>query len=152
MNRSATYVVMLSVTAVLSGCGATAKMIAGKSQSEKNDVFTEVRDGTTAPAGFGDVIISANIKTHLDGFYKGESKSSAYGKESYPYLINIDGQAVVWNAADQKHALLSYGAAGDTSSDPEAGEGMKYALNKKVRLRTGEDRLFFGLPADDYYR
>ncbi|MDA8423145.1 MAG: hypothetical protein M0Z89_07400, partial [Nitrospiraceae bacterium] len=119
---------------------------------EKTDVFTEVAGNEAAPAGYADVLIAANIKTHLEGYYRGESKTSAHGKESYPFLFNIDGQAVLWKAEGKKHDLPSYDANGKTSRDPEAGEGIKYTLNKKIRLRAGSHTLFFGLPEDDYYR
>jgi hypothetical protein len=49
------------------------------------------------------------------------------------------------------HKLPEY-VDGETSKDPEAGEGMKYLLEKKMRLPAGSHKVFFGLPEDDYYR
>jgi hypothetical protein len=152
MNKYTWPVCVALLFAALSGCGVSSKMIAVKMQSEKIDVFTETAGSEPAPVGYADVIINADIKTHLEGYYKGESASSAHGKEAYPYLFNIDGQAVLWKAEGKKHELPEYDPDGKTSRDPEAGKGMKYVLNKKIRLRTGAHRLFFGLPEDDYYR
>ena len=151
MKRYTAYVSVVLLLTILSGCGAAARTIAARSASERTDVFMEVAGSGAAPSGYVDVIITANIKTHLEGFYKGESKASAHGKEAYPFLFNIDGQAVLWKAEGKKHELPSY-INGKTSHDPEAGEGIKYVLNKKLRLRAGSHKLFFGLPEDDYYR
>lgn len=40
---------------------------------------------------------------------------------------------------------------GKTSRDPEEGEGMKYALDRKVRLPAGSHKVFFGLPEEKYF-
>lgn len=151
MKKITVLLSVVLVLAILAGCGAAAKTIAARSASERTDVFTEVTGAETIPDGYADVSISAEIKTHLEGYYKGESKETAHGKESYPFLFNIDGQAVAWKAPGQKHVLPKYEADGKTSHDPEAGEGMKYVLNKKIRLRAGAHKLFFGLPEDEYY-
>jgi hypothetical protein len=134
----------------LAGCGATAKMISAKSQSERTDSFKEVTGSEAIPAGYADVIIRASIKTHLEGYYICESKRSAHGKSAYPFLINIDGQAALWNVAGVKHELPPY-VDGRTSRDPEAGDGMKYVLEKKVRLAAGMHKVFLGLPEESYY-
>jgi hypothetical protein len=39
---------------------------------------------------------------------------------------------------------------GKTSRDPEAGEGMKYVLEKIIRLAAGSHKVFFGLPDEPY--
>jgi len=150
MNRIAISMFVVAL-GLMVGCGATAITITAISASERSDVFTEVAGNEAAPSGYGDVHITTNIKTHLEGFYAGESKKSAHGKEAYPFLINVDGQAATWKAEGKKHELPKY-IDGKTSRDPEAGEGIKYVLNKKIRLRAGSHKLFFGLPEDDYYR
>ncbi len=134
----------------LTGCGATSKEIRAKSQSERTNVFTEVKEEGMPPKGFVDLVIKASIKTHLEGYYIGESRESLHGKPAYPLLINIDGQAIVWNTEGVKDSKPKYVKDGKTSRDPEAGEGMKYALEKKIRLAAGTHRIFFGLPEDDY--
>ena len=70
---------------------------------------------------------------------------------SYPFLINIDGQAALWKLKGRMHELPEY-VDGETSKDPEAGMGIKYVHSKKISLRPGSRKLFFGLPEDDYYR
>lgn len=135
---------------VLIGCGATAKEIRAKSLSERTDVFREVKDESTPPKGFADVSITASIKTHLEKYYVLESKESLHGKPGYPFVLNIDGQSVTWTVDGQKDSQPKYDEKGKTIPDPEAGEGIKYILEKKIRLTAGSHRLFFGLPEDDY--
>jgi hypothetical protein len=135
---------------MLSGCGTASREIQQKSQSEKTDVFTEVKDGGTIPKGFADLVIKANIKTHIEGYYILESKESLHGKEKYPFLVNIDGQAARWEVEGIKDIKPAYDADGKTSRDPEAREGFKYVLEKKIRLNQGSHRVFFGLPEDKY--
>jgi hypothetical protein len=48
-----------------------------------------------------------------------------------------------------KHLLPEH-VDGKTSRDPEAGEGMKYVLKKKVRLAAGFHKVFFGLPDEPH--
>jgi hypothetical protein len=133
------------------GCATAVKEIQMKSQSERTDVFVEVKDGGPIPEGFADLIISAKIKTPLAGYYVLASNESLHGKPGYPFLVNIDRQAVVWKSEGFIDSKPAYDKDGKTSLDPEAREGMKYELNKKVRLRAGPHRIFFGLPEENYY-
>ena len=151
MGNRITISMIVVALGLMVGCCATARTITAKSQSERTDVFTEVTDASATPQGFADMIVKANIKTHESSYYIGESGKSLHGKPGCPFVLNIDGQAAVWKVDGQKHELPEY-VDGKTSRDPEAGEGIKYVLNKKIRLRPGSHKLFFGLPEDDYYR
>lgn len=151
MKRGLVYWFLAAIVSVgLIGCGAKARHIQMKSQSEKTDIFTEVKADETTPKGFADLTVKANIKTHLEGYYIGESKESIHGKPGYPFLINIDGQAALWNAVGVKDDKPKYDKDGKTSRNAEAGEGMKYILEKKLRLAAGTHKMFFGLPEDNY--
>ena len=148
-NRIAISMIVVALGLIV-GCGASARMIAAKSQSERADVFTEVTDTGARPQGFADMIVKANIKTHEAGYYIAESGKSLHGKPGYPFLLNIDGQAVVWKVDGQKDVKPAYDEQGKTSKDPEARTGIKYILEKKLRLRTGTHKVYFGLPEDGY--
>ncbi|PKN69160.1 MAG: hypothetical protein CVU54_11670 [Deltaproteobacteria bacterium HGW-Deltaproteobacteria-12] len=136
----------------LIGCGATAKTIKQKTQNERVGVFTEVKNADAPAQGFAVLNIKATIKTHLEGYYCLESKDSAHGKPGYPFLINIDGQAATWAVNGLKESVPLYDKDGKTSLDPEAGDGIKYILGKKIQLRPGTHKVFLVLPADDYFR
>lgn len=144
-------VIAIAMGIAVVGCGAATKEIARMSQSERTDVFIENPAGGTVPAGFVDMVIKASMKTPLEGYYMLESKESAHGKPDYTFLLNIDEQAVLWQVEGRKHELPEF-IDGMTSRDPEAGEGMKYVLEKKVRLAAGAHKLFFGLPGESCYK
>jgi len=150
MKSLTAYISVVLLLTVLAGCGATAKMITAKSQSERADVFTEVTDTGAKPQGYADIVVKANIKTHVTGYYSGESETSLHGKPGYPFVLNIDGQAVVWKVDGQKDVKPDYDEDGKTSRDPEAGTGIKYILEKKLRLREGAHKVYLALPEDNY--
>ena len=137
---------------ILIGCGAAAKEIRIKTQTERTDVFTEVKNTDALSQGFAVLTIKATIKTHLEGYYVLESKDSPHGKPGYLFLININGQAETWKVDGQKESLPLYDKDGKTILDPDAGEGIKYVLEKKIGLRAGTHKVFLGLPADDYFK
>jgi len=145
------FVIAITVVVILAGCGATTKEIVNMTNSTRTDVFVEVPAEGTAPAEFVDLVIKASIKTPLEGYYVLESKTSERGKPGYPFLLNIDGQAVLWKVDGQKETIPLYDENGKTSMDADAGVGMKYILERKVRLAAGPHKIFFGLPEEPYY-
>jgi hypothetical protein len=150
MKRLLRYIVLTVLGITIAGCGVAMQEIKTKSQSVRMDVFSELKDEGAIPKGFADLAIKANIKTHLESYYILESKESLHGKHGYPFVINIDGQAVTWKVEGQRDIIPAYDGKGKTSTDPEAGEGMRYVLEKRVRLTAGSHRIFFGLPEEDY--
>jgi hypothetical protein len=128
-------------------CGAAREQLRTQSVTEREGVFQEVATAAKPPAGFADVVLKASLKTHLAG--EGpllESSGSPHGGEFYHFIFNIDGQAVTWKAAGQRENLP---VVQDRHSQDE-GEGMRYALEKRIRLRAGTHRIFFGVPEEDY--
>jgi hypothetical protein len=100
----------------LAACGTAAKEIQARSQSEKTDIFTELKDGGSMPKGFAELTITADIKTHIEGYYVLESKESLHGNEKYPFLINIDGQAARWEVDGIRDIKPAYDQDGKTSA------------------------------------
>ena len=152
MRKVITGVFIGIMSIVLIGCGATAKTIKQKTQNARTDVFTEMKNDDAPAQGFVTLAIKATIKTPLEGYYLFESKDSMRGKQGYPFIINIDGQAAAWKVDGQKEILPLYDKDGKTSHDPEAGEGIKYVLEKKIQLRAGTHKVFLGLPNEDYFK
>lgn len=150
MNRVFMFFVPVFTVLSLLGCATTAKEFQTKSQSEKTDIFDEVKDGGVITKGLVELTIKTNIKTHIEGYYILESKESLHGKEKYPFLLNIDGQTARWEIDGIRSVKPAYDADGKTSHDPEAGEGFKYVLEKKIRLHAGTHKVFFGVPEDGY--
>ncbi len=102
MKRLLSYLLLAAFVSTILGCGLAARAIKTKSQSERTDVFKEVKEEGPPPQGFFDLIIKASIKTHVEGYYFFESKKTFHGQPGYPFLINIDGQALVWKIDGQK--------------------------------------------------
>jgi hypothetical protein len=127
------------------GCGIASREIKMKSKSERTDVFSEVKEGAP-PKGFADLLIKASIKTHIEGYHLIESKGSLHGKQVYPFVLNVDGQAATWEVEGEKEITPFRDERGRRI--PEGGEGIRYNLEKKIRLSAGSHKAFFALPGE----
>lgn len=85
MKRLIIYSILIVVGITLVGCSSTAKEIRMKSLSERTDVFSEIKEEGVIPEGFADLIIKASIKTHLEGYYIGESKNHFTVSQNIPF-------------------------------------------------------------------
>src|SRR3990172_1571800 len=133
----------------LLSCGMALKEITLRSQGERTDVLEVVREGEPIPREFVELTIRSSIKTHLEGFYLLESKRSFHGKAGYPFVANIDGQAVTWKVDGQKENIPTHDENGKRS--PEGGKGMRYNLQKKILLRAGSHQIFLALPGENLH-
>jgi hypothetical protein len=148
MEKPIKYFVMAVLISALAGCGLATKEIKLKSQSEKTDVFREVTEEGLPPKGFVDLLFKTSIKTHMEGYYFIEPEETFHGQEEYPILINIDGQAITWKLKGLKEIIpIEKG-----NNNPEKGEGVRYSLNKRIRLTPGPHKFFFGLPGEGIYK
>ena len=156
------YLIILFIVSIsISSCSTTTELLSDKinkkSISVTNDIFTII-DGDKKPlAGYGDLLIKVNLKTHLKGMYLVELlniSDTHHGGSVYQFLLNIDGQALI---------LEANGKEEDTTPEPyyfwncdykrpgqEAGEGIRYYTEKKIRLKAGKHNVFFTLPQDEY--
>jgi hypothetical protein len=136
------------LVALFSGCGSALKEINAKALGTKSDVFVEIKNDDMIPGGYANVIIKVSIKTPPTGYYLWESKDSFSGKPGFPFVFNIDGQTAVWKIDGQEEITSPYDENGERI--PDGGRGIRYILNKKIRLTIGPHRLFFGIPEDEY--
>ncbi len=150
MRRTAVLLVVSVAGVLLAGCVTTSQFMGAKSQTARNDIFSEVDKKGAIPNGYTDVEVSASIKTHTEGYYPIESKDSLHGKKGYPFVLNIDDQAVVWKVDGREETIPIHFEKG--GRNPEGGTGVRYEIRKKIRLAAGAHRVFFGLPAEEYYR
>jgi len=148
MKLQLIFYVAILVGLYLTGCGATAKEIQMKSRSERTDVFKELKAEEAVPNGFVDMVIQATIKTHAGGHYPLEPKEQFHGNPDYPFLINIDGQATIWKVNGIMDDTPLYDERGKARTDSEAGNGVKYILDKQIRIVAGTHRILFGLAAE----
>ena len=150
MRRTAVLLVVSVAGVLLAGCVTTSQFMKARSQGARSDVFEEVGEKDTVPGEYALLEIRASIKTHTEGFYLLESGDSLHGKKGYPFVLNIDGQAVVWKVDGREETIPIHFEKG--GRNPEGGTGVRYEIRKKIRLAAGTHRVFFGLPAEDYYR
>jgi hypothetical protein len=75
-----------------------------------------------------------------------ESGSSAHGGPFDHFAVNVDGQTVTWKVPGQRENLP---VVKDWDCQDE-GDGMKYTLEKRIRLRAGPHQIFFGVPEENY--
>ena len=118
------------------------------SESVRTAIFMETKDMEPPPEGFSDLTIRASIKTH-SGEHAVWWIKDIHGKSGYPFIINIDGQAVTWQVEGYDEDESKPGEK--DRSNPEAGSGRKYVLEKRVRLREGAHTVSFGLSAENYF-
>ena len=150
MNKTSIVLFSALLVALFSGCGSALKEINATSLSTRSDVFVEIKNDEAILSGYSNVIIKVSIKTPLTGYYLWESKGSFSGKPGFPFVFNIDGQAVVWKIDGQEEITSPYDENGERIRD--GGKGIRYILNKKIRLTTGSHKLFLGVPEDEFAR
>jgi len=115
---------------------------------EQGNVFKELKDSNPIPR-WSVLIIRASIKTPGEGYYLFESKRSLHGKSEYPFIFNIGGQGVTWMAKgkpDTQQRIV------DTERNPEGGEGIKYLLEKKIKLNPGSYKICLGLTEEKFQK
>ncbi len=150
MKTRALISVFIGITLLigLGGCGGAAKQIRATSQSMATGVFTEVKDQQTPPKETVDLTIKASIKTPPEGYYLLE-RTPPRRKDGYPFELNIDGQEIVWKVERKSEITPRWDENGKII--PEGGEGIRYVLEKKIRLRPGFHHVVFGLPDENYF-
>ena len=141
MKKIVDWALLLAFAVLAANCGAALEQIRTQSITEREGVFQEVTTAGGPPPGFVDVVVKASLKTHLPGEYLMESGSSPHGGPFYHFTVNVDGQAVTWKVPGQRENLPV--AKGQDS--PDEGAGMRYTLEKKIRLRAGPHQIFLGV-------
>ena len=151
MQRLSIIVVFfLGVTFLGCGCVEGKNIIQEKSLSARSDVFKQIKPEEPPVDGFSDLSIRAQIKTHVEGYYLLETKDSHHGKSQYTFMFNIDGQAIAWDVDGKlENSPLT---DKDGQSIPDGGEGVRYVLDRNIRLHPGSHKIFFAIPHDGYHK
>jgi len=137
----------LSLLVCVANCGVAREQIRPQSIAEREGVFQEVTTTGGPPPGFADVVVKASLKTHLSGAGPlAKFQNSPHGGPFYHFTINVDGQEVTWKVPGQRENL----PVGNGRHFPEEGEGMRYVLEKKIRLHARAYSIFFGVPEENY--
>ena len=134
-------ILLITAVALVSGCADSSTLIKKSSSSLRGDVFEELTDGGTVPQGYADLRITSSLKTHKPGIY---SAKDIHGTPDYRMLLNIDGQAVQLQGSLREENVEQRGLR-----DEEAGEGIRYLFEKKLRSKAGTHKIVIAIPADD---
>jgi len=129
LNR---FLLAAIVGIVLAGCMTTSQFMKARSQGARADVFEEIGENDTVPGGYALLEIRASIKTHTEGFYLLESRDSLHGKKGYPFVLNIDGQAVVWKVDGREETIPIHFEKG--GRNPEGGTGVRYEIRVTAQV------------------
>jgi hypothetical protein len=133
----------------LAGCAGEGKQTKPQTlQGVRMDVFSEVRGVQPPPAGTVDLTIKASVKTPTHEHFLLESRTPPPTEGGYPFELNIDGQEIVWKV---EGILEKTPISDEKGRTPEGGEGIRYNLDKKIRIAPGVHHVVFGVLYDDYY-
>jgi hypothetical protein len=146
MKKMMFSTLMVALLILAANCGTAREQIWAQPATSQEEVFQEIAATGSPPAGFADVLVKASLKTHLSG--EGtllESGNHPHGKEFYHFILNIDGQGVTWKVPGQRENIP---VVRDRHT-PDEGNGIKYALEKKIRLRAGAHRVVLDVPEEN---
>ena len=133
----------------LAGCAGEIKQAKQQAvQGMRTDIFSEIKGGQPPPAGIVDLTIRASVKTPTREHFLLESRTPPPTEGGYPFELNIDGQEIVWKVDG---ILEKTPISDEKGRTPEGGEGIRYILDKKIRVAPGAHHVVFGVPYDDYY-
>jgi hypothetical protein len=147
--KKATFLAII-LSGFILGC-TTGTAVRGQictKSMEQGNVFEELEDSNPM-LGWSILIIRASMKTPREGYYLFESKHSLHGKSEYPFVFNIGGQGVTWMARgkpDTQPRII------DAKRNPEGGEGVKYLLEKTIKLKPGSYRICLGLTEENFQK
>ncbi len=138
----------LSFIIGVAGCARERKQAKQDIQGMPTKIFSEVTGEQTPRAGLVDLTIKSSVKTPTHEHYLLESRTPPPAEGGYAFELNIDGQEVVWKVEGTLEKTPISDKEGRT---PEGGEGIRYILDKKIRLAPGAHHVVFGVPYDDFY-
>ncbi|CAH2030259.1 hypothetical protein [Trichlorobacter ammonificans] len=134
-------IILVAAVALFSGCASTETIKRLETQSG-HGMYTALADTQApAPAGYGDLQLSLSLKTRNPGSVLMDTTD--YGTERYSLLVGISGQTLRLTGARTPESGDYHG-----SSDPEAGNGVRYHFTATLRLPVGSHRITVALPGD----
>jgi hypothetical protein len=116
--------------------------------SEQASVFEEINEkDSKIVEGYSELFIRASIKIPQKEFYLFNTRPPRHENSQYPFVININGQGELWTVNctldDQRMYVYS-------ERNPEGGQGLMCRLEKRIRLKPGSYKVYFGLPEEEF--
>jgi hypothetical protein len=134
---------LLTLGAVImtTGCVTTGKNTARENTSGASGIFTE-SSGRCATGGRPVLTITASVKKHRPGVFLMDD----HAKSGFRMILDMDGQSVSWNMEGREEKTPVYDEGGRKRSDPEAGDGVRYNIEKKIQVTPGLHKVKISLP------
>jgi hypothetical protein len=143
-----TYLAALLIALPFFSCAhSTRKQIMEKGL-ERASIFEEIneKDGQI-PEGYSELLIDASIKIPQKQFYLINPRPPRHDNSQYPFVLNINGQGMLWqvNCTLDEQRMYVY-----NKRNPEGGKGLMCRLEKRIRLKSGSYKVYFGVPEEEF--
>ena len=142
------YLVVLLITLVFIGCAHVTREHIMQKASGGGSSFEEINEeDKQLPDGYSELLIKAWIKIPEEETYLINKKPPRKKISEYPFVLNINGQGVLWavNCTFDGQSFHTY-----YERNPEGGNGLMCRLKKRIRLKSGSCRVYFGLPEEEF--
>jgi hypothetical protein len=142
------YLAVLLTTLFSFGCAHVTREHIMEKASEEDSSFEEINgEDKQLPEGYSELLIKAWIKIPQKEFYLIKRKPPRDENSQYPFVLNINGQGVLWTVnctLDKQMTYINH------KRNPEGGEGLICRLEKKIRLRSGSYKIYLGLQEEEF--
>jgi len=132
---------LLFACVLLGGCASTATISQLESRAGQEIASPVGQESRPAPAGFGDLQVSLTVKTRKPNSVLIDT--TGYGTDRYQLLVGAGDQVRRVSGDMAVETGVHRG-----SSDPEAGNGVRYRFATTLRLPVGMHRVTAALPGD----
>jgi hypothetical protein len=130
------------------GCAHVTREGIMQRASEEAFSFEEINEkDSQLPECHAELLIKASIKIPQKEFYLIKRKPPRDENSRYPFVLNINGQGVLWTANCTLDSQKTYI---NNKRNPEGGEGLMCGLGKRIRLKSGSYRVYLGLPEEEF--
>ena len=130
--------VLLLSFVLLVGCASTETIRRLESRAGQEIIQVVGQDNQPTPAGFGDLQVSLTVKTRKPNTVLIDT--TGYGTERYQMLVGVGDQVRRLSGV-----MTGEPGAYRGSSDPEAGNGVRYRFATTMRLPGGNAFRYGGL-------
>jgi hypothetical protein len=140
--------VALLIVLALFGCAHVTRERIMQRASEKAFSFEEINEKESQISeGYSELLIKASIKIPQEETYVIKTRPPRDENSQYPFVININGQGVLWMVnctLDKQTTYIKH------KRNPEGGEGLMCRLEKRIRLKSGFYKVYLGLPEEEF--
>lgn len=143
-----TYWAALLTTLAFFGCAHVTREQMMQKASEKASIFEEINEkDSQLPEGYSELLMKASIKIPQKQFYLINPRPPRRENSQYPFVLNINGQGVLWqvNCTLDEQRMYVY-----NKRNPEGGVGLMCRLEKRIRLKSGSYKVYFGVPEEEF--